>query len=206
MLLSLAWPRESNQRHLSLRSLPDSGLPNLAVAPATPGESSCRRRQRDGISCPVGPGRYFSLRRQRKVTKRKATRWLARCAGSLRFSAFHALAKLADPWGQTPWVSSDNARFTVKRLRCSAAPTGLREAAEIPLPSPSIASRPGRSAHMSEPCAVTRTASLCARPVWRETQGTRRRRAGAQGALLFGYFLLGTQEKVTNTRIEDGRG
>jgi hypothetical protein len=39
--------------------------------------------------------RYFSLRRQRKVPKRKAARWLARYAGTLRFSQKPAFAQLA---------------------------------------------------------------------------------------------------------------
>ena len=67
----------------------------------------------------------FSLLVQRKVTKRKDPLRFARFAGSLRFSEFCALAKLAS------YGRSDTARSIAKSLRCSAASKGWKAKAQI---------------------------------------------------------------------------
>jgi hypothetical protein len=113
------------------------------------------------------PPSYFSLLRQRKVTKRKATRRWRRSdgAGSVPCAARQpaADAKLGHPWPQTV------APFPAVRLRCSAPTTGPESKSTIKINSKinSTSWIPARDDRHSSPVLVSAACETTREVAWR---------------------------------------
>ena len=156
---------------------------------------------------------YFSLRRQRNLRKRKATR----LSGSLRFATGNLRCSITAGVGRTRFAQTTAALDTASI--CAARPSqtgfgeragfgeaGTRKARPRRIPLPHLFSQPvglGRGAqtkadqgrHLFEP-----KASLCLTPLLSSTAGcpgAQSRGPRPSGRLLFAYFLLATQEKVS---------
>ena len=133
--------------------------------------------------------------RQRKVSKRKAIPEAYPLRGSPAF--------LVKPGARATRCAQTGRERPPALLRCSAAPDGwakfkTTDKTQQPhtrLHSPSTAATPGSRC---APCLSDRAQRVasCARPDWRGTQGIGVADECSRAALLFGYFLLGTQEKV----------
>ena len=140
---------------------------------------------------------YFSLLRQRNLTKRKATRLSGPLRGALRCST-QAGSRANSPLAQTstypfplgfPLISPATRDFRERRNSDfeSLAPKNPSGSAEQ------------RSKTGNQKRACLSAARLHASPVLRAAQGARSeaKGRGQQGRLFFGDFLLAKQQKVT---------
>ena len=172
----------------------------MAVASDAPGWCSLLSRDANssqGFRPPRRRPSYFSLRAQREVTKRKGTRLRRRTSsGALRCSPDSGRRELAHPCARTC------APFPRARLRCSAPETGgrARSSHAVALDLCPV----DRGGGPKDQCAASRAGSARVSRRYMDVPsrnpagptGTRRSRARSPGRLLFGYFLLATQEKV----------
>ena len=151
---------------------------------------------------------HFSLLRQRKVSKRKATRLSGPLRGALRCSnqagsrANSPLAQTStcpDPLG-SPLLSPATRDFLgTEKFRLHREYEYESESVSDPFPQTPSVRAEQRSKTGNQKRACLSAASLHASPVLRAAQGARSEAQGRgqQGRLFFGDFLLAKQKKVT---------